>query len=280
MNEYLPWPCIRSDVEWVLNTPSLLAPSPHLWQPPKLDDIDFSMIWQQLDNLVKYRSSKLGHYFEALATAIVLADPRYQLLGNALIIEHEHKTIGEVDLLMRDQKTEDIIHLELALKFYLGVPGDGDPVTRFIGAGLHDFLHQKLNRLYHHQMVLPNLAKQLNAWPEQLPYPDKHLLWIPGRLYIPEGLHLDEMSYEVSGTPWHLNPHCTHSIWTTENDSRYNTAQPLQKADWLAGRSIHESELELPAQFLMSGQQEPVYVVPTDWQTLALEKIEEYQQSL
>ena len=280
MNEYLPWPAVRSDIEWILTAPSLLAADEDLWQMPAIDSIDYSMIWQQLDHLIRFRCGKLGRYFEVLVTAIFNAHPRFEVLANQLIIRHQTRTLGEVDLLIKDRRNEEIIHLELALKFYLGVPGSGPAATRFIGAGLHDYLHQKLNRLYHHQLVLPNQAKQLNSWPSELPFPDRHLLWIPGRLYLPKGIDRARMIGAVPGTHWQLNPGCEFSHWTTANDHTLSQAQPLHKAGWLCGRNHRQASLKLPAQVRMPEQKLPVYVLPLGWHTQAQSKIHEYQQAL
>ncbi|MEJ2044332.1 MAG: DUF1853 family protein [Reinekea sp.] len=282
MNEYLPWPAIHSDVEWILNAPSLLTRSEELWQMPVPENIDYSIIWQNLETITSRRSGKLGLYFETLVHAMFMAHPRFELLANNIIIRHNGRTLGEVDLLLQDLETDEVIHLELALKFYLGLTGPGEPATRFIGAGLHDFLHRKLHRLYHHQLVLPNIAKQVNGWPDHLPFPDKHRLWIPGRLYLPEGIEFKSMAGAVPDTPWRLNPKCEVSYWITAEDKALpKGAKPLQKAAWLSGHdSPGKANIRLPAQFILPDSKLPVYVLPTGWHTQALQKIKAYQQSL
>ena len=98
-------------------------------------------------------NQKLGHLYEDALAALLDACPNYERLERNLQI-HDEKgaTLGEFDFLLRDRKSERVIHLELAVKFYLAVETDGGLV--FPGPDARDNYHRKLSRLRQRQLTL------------------------------------------------------------------------------------------------------------------------------
>ena len=93
---------------------------------------------------------RLGLYFEALWHFFLARDPDVELLAHNLPVKDATRTIGEFDLLYRDLPRERCVHLELAVKYYLGAPGS----DQWIGPNQADRLDLKLDRLLQHQTRL------------------------------------------------------------------------------------------------------------------------------
>lgn len=281
MNEHLLYRAFTRDLEWILNTPPLLVGDAQLFDPQPLRNLDLSIVRPDPERLHAARSQKLGYYFEFLVRTLFEAHPDYSILAENRIIQGQQQTLGELDLLIQHHPCDDILHLELALKFYLAVPGPEQAALSWVGAGLKDFFHAKLHRLYHHQLQLPAKAQQAGCWPADLPYPQTSQLWMPGRLYLPGLPDADhELKADFPQTPWSLNPQAHCSYWFEAESWAPEQAQALNKADWLNGPSQETPHKPLPAQFAHPNYESPIYVVPFHWHSNALRAIHHYQQTL
>lgn len=281
MNEHLLYRAFTRDLEWILNTPSLLQGNEHLFSPDQLAHLDLTAIQPEPEVLLAARESKLGHYFEFLVKSLFEAHPDYAVLAENQIIHHGRTTLGELDLLLKHRQTGEILHLELALKFYLFVPGIENSAHAWVGAGLHDFLNTKLLRLWRHQLQLPHKARHRNCWPDELPMPDRSALWLPGRLYMPDsGSRQQWQQSRFDGTPWSINPQALTSLWFENDHIDLESVQALNKADWLNGRMTTTQDKPLPAQFSHPDYESPIYVLPFHWQQHAHHAIHNYQQTL
>lgn len=96
---------------------------------------------------------KLGHLYEDALAYLLEASPWLELLEtNLQIQESRQNTVGELDYLLRDLDSGGLVHLELAVKFYLAVKTGNEMV--FPGPDARDNYHRKLARLREHQLVL------------------------------------------------------------------------------------------------------------------------------
>ncbi|WP_320823948.1 DUF1853 family protein [Reinekea sp.] len=282
MNEHPLERAIRADLDWVLAAPSLLAPHPLLWHSRALQEEPrrpFSP--DQLTYLTRARAGKLGHYFEALVAYLFLASSGFRVLAQNRTIVADKRTLGELDLLIQDLASERVIHLELALKFYLWVPGQRQPV--WVGSGLHDFMADKIERLHQHQLRLPALAYARQCWPADLPYPTEHRLWMPGRLYVPESSQaLGVPHTQFRDTPFELNNQALLSSWFESGTAALSPKRSIRKADWLVGQPPDSAIaagpiLDLPTQFVRPEHPVPIYVLPPNWQTDATLAIQQHK---
>ena len=97
---------------------------------------------------------KLGHLYEDALAILLRESPTLDLLAQNLQIRKDiHTTVGELDFLLREKATDNLIHLELATKFYLAV--DTPEGLTFPGPDARDNYHHKLSRLREHQLTLP-----------------------------------------------------------------------------------------------------------------------------
>ena len=73
---------------------------------------------------------------------------RYELIASNIQINGETETIGEIDYLVFDSKTQAILHVELACKFYLfDSKLNESEMNKWIGPNRKDSLNKKLDKL-------------------------------------------------------------------------------------------------------------------------------------
>ena len=98
-------------------------------------------------------NQKLGHLYEDALRLLLCTSDRLELLADHVqVFDANQITLGEMDYIMRDVRTHQLIQLELAVKFYLGVPSEEG--WQFPGPDLHDNWQRKLARLQMHQLSL------------------------------------------------------------------------------------------------------------------------------
>ena len=122
---------------------------------------------------------KLGHLYEDALTLLLEASARYDLLERNLQLQKDaHTTIGELDFLLSDLKSSDLIHLELATKFYLAVESESNSGIQLPGPDARDNYARKLHRMRSHQLPiltehrdhLPDLYREETIVTQQLIY--------------------------------------------------------------------------------------------------------------
>ena len=101
-------------------------------------------------HLEQRRGKRLGLYFESLWHFLLGEDPQTEVLATNLPVHENGRTVGEFDCLYYCARREQSIHLELAVKYYLGNPADGT----WLGPGCNDHLDRKLDHLLQQQIRL------------------------------------------------------------------------------------------------------------------------------
>ena len=200
LDEWLPslqHPAVR-DLAWTLLAAPLLATPPcpqrhplsasdWLRQPGRLAD------WLRrqdqapqalLDWLARRGSQRLGIHYEQLWQFALQQAPGIQLLGANLPVRLAGQTLGELDLLLRDDA--GVHHLELAVKLYLGpTTGAGEQPANWCGAGQGDTLQRKLQHLQRQQLPLSASAAARPLLASLASGPVLAGLWMSGYLFYP-----------------------------------------------------------------------------------------------
>jgi hypothetical protein len=102
---------------------------------------------------------RLGHLAERIISELIKASSNYKMLYENLQIREDDRTIGELDFLIQDVHTKNILHVELAYKFYLYDPDiSGPSINNWIGPNRRDTLSEKLTKLKIRQFPLLNRA--------------------------------------------------------------------------------------------------------------------------
>jgi hypothetical protein len=282
-------PAVR-DLYWAINSPSLISTAELThWQDQS------ASFTQQLDQLDKYpkplldwltkalpsnRPPRLGQYFESLWHYYFHQHPNYQLITHNLQIKSpENITLGELDLVVKDRQRDCVMHIELAVKFYLALPhlyraelSTVDNLEAYIGPGLKDRLIDKFYHTLRHQLPLSSsdIVKSM-------------------------GIHIDEMHAIFKGRlflPW-CNLSSDQPIWLSQHQLKYLPDnliyQTLTRSEWFAAKQLStlatQSKEELLSQTLdrptqiaainriSKSEGRRFFVVPNDWEERAKESI-------
>ncbi|QHI36779.1 hypothetical protein IMCC3317_21490 [Kordia antarctica] len=98
---------------------------------------------------------RLGHLAEKVVSELIKASTNYKVLYENIQILDDKQTIGEIDFIIEELKTKQLIHLELAYKFYLFDPTISSiPMHNWIGPNRNDSLKEKLEKLKRKQFPL------------------------------------------------------------------------------------------------------------------------------
>ncbi|PMR77487.1 DUF1853 family protein [Billgrantia endophytica] len=201
-------PLVR-DLAWLVLAPDLIT-TPCQGRPTRkalgLEDDHFLATFlaeldkapQALERRVgNTNHGRMGHYHERIWQFLLDAAPGTRLLAHNLRIHEGKRTLGELDLIYRLRDDPMPIHLEVAIKYYLGLPeGPGEPSgqARWIGPGGVDSLATKREHLHRHQLRLTEreetrVTLQRHLHPRDLgPLPElviRPQLAMPGVLFYP-----------------------------------------------------------------------------------------------
>jgi len=131
------------------------TPARALWL--KVQDDDPAPL---LKHLAMRPTHRLGVYFEQLWHFFLQHDPATELIAHNLAVRDGGKTLGEFDCILYDKQQRCYIHLELAVKFFLGVPQaarkfpiEGSALD-WLGPDQKDRLATKLDQLLLRQILL------------------------------------------------------------------------------------------------------------------------------
>jgi len=98
---------------------------------------------------------RLGHLAEKIVSELIKASTNYKVLYENIQLIEDKKTIGEIDFIIKDMNANQLIHLELAYKFYLFDPKiSSKPINNWIGPNRNDSLNEKLAKLKNKQFPL------------------------------------------------------------------------------------------------------------------------------
>lgn len=154
-------------------------------------------------------NQKLGHLYEEALALILRASARYQLLEKSLQLQDGiHKTLGELDYLFRDQVDGTLVHLELAVKFYLAVETPEGLVLP--GPDARDNYFKKISHLRSHQLMLTQRYRN------HLPTAYHALKITPQHLIL--GCLFDHIKASQPANPEFLHPQARRGKWLRESE--------------------------------------------------------------
>ncbi len=152
---------------------------------------------------------KLGHLYEDALAILLEASADYQLLARNLQIRTDvNTTVGELDFLLRDLGNGELVHLELATKFYLAVETAAG--LTLPGPDPRDNYFKKLNHLRDHQLTLTK--KYRSSLPEDFrhePITCQQLIY---------GCLFDPIRAPALAAPNFVSPDCRRGRWLTIDD--------------------------------------------------------------
>lgn len=97
---------------------------------------------------------RLGHQVEHIFFELLKVSNHYKVLAHSIqLIEHK-QTLGELDFIIKSLDTDEIIHIELAYKFYLLDLNMEGPIEGLVGPNRGDAFTYKINKTKHKQLPL------------------------------------------------------------------------------------------------------------------------------
>lgn len=230
-------------------------------------------LFEREKNLPVYTSVKFperlvfGKKMEVLFSHYIRSSKRYELLAENLQIRNEETTLGELDFLIRDKQELEILHVEMACKFYLNRPGlNNEKMACWIGPNGRDRLVDKMKKLrerqfpmLHHSAVGEQLQK-LNVEPTAV----KQKLFLPGILFLPKSQETDSK----------LNADPVQGYWLSTEDfieSDFSNSQLAipAKENWLLDPSLNKNwlqpeEAKVEVRALLEKQRSPMVWLRTN----------------
>ncbi|WP_405396847.1 DUF1853 family protein [Maribacter sp. Asnod2-G09] len=97
---------------------------------------------------------RLGHQMEYVCKQLLDASDEYEVLLHNLPIREGKQTIGEIDFILKDTATQQLIHVELTYKFYLIDTAIENTIHQLIGPNRSDAFYKKLEKIKKHQFSL------------------------------------------------------------------------------------------------------------------------------
>ncbi len=132
----------------------------------RASSLDFSITGFQSFNLSKLNLTtdfefqlptnlRLGHLAEKIVSTLIKSSTNYKVLYENIQLIEDKKTIGEIDFIVSNENTKQLIHVELAYKFYLFDPNiSSKEINNWIGPNRNDSLKEKLDKLKNKQFPL------------------------------------------------------------------------------------------------------------------------------
>ncbi|MFK8028916.1 MAG: DUF1853 family protein [Gammaproteobacteria bacterium] len=195
------------------------------------------------------KDHRLGARFERLIEFGLHHLPGYECVQRRLQVNFERQTRGEFDFIVRDHEARRLEHWEVACKFYLGVPMEGQ--LHWVGPGKQDSLIRKLNTLTHRQLVLSQSPEAVDTVNQLDEVPSNVRALLKGRLFYPlADEHVHDAAFEFAGANGSigLNRAAPFGFWcdydqlvASEPKSLFN----MEKSLWLDPSTQKREELKV-----------------------------------
>jgi len=246
----------ENDITAVLNSPSLISGSPFVTDENWFAEFRAQAI---MPNFSVYQgNNRLGFYYQWLWQQLIIAHPHYELVAEEIPLKWNKRTLGAIDFLVKNNKTDQLEHWEVAIKFYLAHRHS------WLGPNANDNLDKKTTRMLGHQLTLcdhPAFKQQLAP---QYGQPKVKRLIMQGRLFYP-------INKKETGSDIATNPNALTGTWCYRSQATDLQLKPITKAQWICPphyqgqfEYINLGKLSIPTQAI-SPDDKIWFVVPDHW---------------
>jgi uncharacterized protein len=275
----LAWSCFSEPLINEISGPNGVVSHPNLPLTPERQNwlYELDQDDQPLrDYLHKYcHSTRLGLVFESLWHFFLQQDKQTELIAHNIPVRRDKITLGEFDLIYYCRNREKHIHLELAVKFFLGIPNalTAPNLDQWFGPNRADRLDRKLARLTQHQLPLIHTDAG-RAVVAELGIGDiEQELLVNGILFHPL---TNETDYPTLNRSHQRGDWCSISHFQEEQEAsreQYTSWRYIEKPCWLGANFIsatplsskHMKMAEQKPIMLINAQHERRFLVADDW---------------
>lgn len=229
---------LQHDLNWLLESqPLMLSTSEVSIFKPQDATPGTAPLVPQLSTYPAQPAYRLGKHFEDCVDRLFESSSTHHIIARNIVIQTPARTLGELDLIYQNSNAE-VVHLELAIKFYLLNKG-GTQLTDFIGPAGHDRLDLKWDRLRQHQLPLSDTASVLDVLQHQsIPLPTRQQLLLTGMLFYAYENWRSTIVENIGLNPqhqrgWWLEHHELSQLKTTAGPERGFVILP--KWHWIGG---------------------------------------------
>ncbi|WP_070962755.1 DUF1853 family protein [Vibrio sonorensis] len=216
---------------WIANSPALLETTYPI--------TDFAHLpVPALESSVRYNGNpRLGFVYQHLVNQVLLNSKRYSIELEEIQLNDSGRTLGAIDMIVKDKITNKLEHWEVAIKFYLLHQGT------WYGPNAHDQLDKKLERMLNHQLNMSDSKPFVEQFSDYIP--DEKRLLLQGRLYVNP---FDKSPLPTHCKGYQINPSqisgfwCYHRQWAQIDEPLYQ----LEKVDWAAGSKETSQLIDKP----------------------------------
>ena len=168
---------VDNSLNAILTLPPLLGGHPFIADQCWLDEFASNAI---IPKGIEYQGGRrLGFFYQWLWQQLITHHPCYELLAEEIQLSVDKRTLGAVDFLVKNLKTGEVEHWEVAIKFYLAFE------DRWPGPNARDDLDKKANKMLSHQLMLSDHPAFLDQYQTQFGQISQRRLIMQGRLFYP-----------------------------------------------------------------------------------------------
>ena len=150
---------------------------------------------------------RLGHQMEYICKQLLDYSDTYDVLLHNLPIREGKQTLGEIDFILKEKATQQLVHVELTYKFYIINPEISEPIHQLMGPNKRDMFFTKMEKIKNAQFSLLHTSAGKTALAENNIDSTKiqHQACYKAQLFEPFG------SKPIHLRP--LNPNCIVGYW-------------------------------------------------------------------
>ncbi len=209
--------------------------TPPLWKHKEFNITQFSLPEINLNQvIIREIPSKLrlGHQLEYVFKQLVSQTALYEISIDNLPIRNNTRTLGEIDFILTNKISSELIHVELTYKFYLIDPSIKETIHQLIGPNKRDLFFTKLEKIRNDQFKLLHSPEGIEALQKKDIHHESvhHQVCFKGQLFVPYKGRVSPISP--------LNGDCIVGFWIAFNEfnsasfSSYQFYMP-NKLSWL-----------------------------------------------
>jgi len=188
---------------------------------PKSDMINFKV--QPIPQNIR-----LGHQVEHIFHQLLDHGKIYEILLFNQPIKNENRTIGEIDFIVKDPHSQQVIHIELTYKFYIIDNQIKEKIHQLIGPNKKDNFYDKIQKIKQQQFKLIQSKEAVNLFKSKL-IDEKNII---SKAFFKAQLFLPYKSNIIDISPF--NSACICGFWLRLTD--FKTSDFYQQLYYLPSK--------------------------------------------